>query len=409
MAKPLTAKAIETIKPGPARYELPDGYIRGLYLCVQPSGKMSWAVRYRYKGTPRKLTLGSYPAIALKDARDLASKALVAVAGGADPATEKQVAKIPSETSDRDLVENVVAKFIERYAKAKQKAATAYETQRVLEREIVKPWKGRRLGDIKKVDVIEVMDAIADRGSPILANRLLTTLKTMFGWAIERGLLDASPCTGIKPPADEQARDRVLSDDEIAAVWKAAKGLGWPFGPAIKIMLLTGQRRGEVAGMRWAEIDFDSRTWTLPRERSKNAQVHTVPLSEQVIAILKSLPRVDHDGFVFTANRKTPIAGFAVIKKRMDAALPADMPGWVIHDLRRTFASGCARLGIAVHVVEAALNHRSGTIKGVAAVYNRYSYDIEKRGAMDAWARYVDQLLTGGPAANIVELAAARG
>jgi integrase len=190
------------------------------------------------------------------------------------------------------------------------------------------------------------------------------------------------------------------------AVWKAAEAIGWPFGPAVKLMALTGQRRGEIAGMRWGEIDLDAKIWTLPAARAKNNREHVVPLSDSAIAILTALPRVhSREGFVFTLNGAQPVSGFFQAKRRLDAALPSDMPAFTLHDLRRTFASGCARLGIAVHVVEAALNHKSGTIRGVAAVYNKYSYDVEKRACMQAWARHVEVLLGG----NVVELAAARG
>jgi integrase len=174
-------------------------------------------------------------------------------------------------------------------------------------------------------------------------------------------------------------------------------------------MLLTGQRRGEIGGMRWDEIDLDTKTWTLPAARAKNNREHVVPLSDAAIAILMALPRIhSSEGFVFTMSGAQPVSGFFLAKKRMDALLPAGMPGWTLHDLRRTFASGCARLGIAVHVVEAVLNHKSGTIRGVAAVYNRYSYDAEKRACLEAWSRYVGALISGQLDRNVTELAAAR-
>jgi integrase len=173
------------------------------------------------------------------------------------------------------------------------------------------------------------------------------------------------------------------------------------------LLILIGQRRSEIAEMRWSEIDFGAKLWSLPKERSKNGQAHSVPLSAQAIEILQGLPRVSGNlGYVFTTNGHTPVSGFAKAKQRLDAKLPQGMLDWTLHDLRRTFASGAARLGIAVHIVEAVLNHKSGTIKGVAAVYNRYSYDMEKRVCLEAWSRFVEALVTGETAKNVVELAA---
>lgn len=423
MAKDLTKIALDNMKPGAARREVPDGHTRGLFLIVQPTGAKSWAVRYRFKGAPKKLTLGPYPAIDLKAARGLASDAMKVIANGDDPAATKKAAKAAERLpDDRDLVEKVVETFVVRYAKAHQKAETAYETERVLNKEVVAPWKGKRLSAIGRADVHELLDDIVDRGAPIMANRCLAALRRMCSWAVERGLIEASPCDKIKAPAAERSRDRVLSDDELKAVWEACDGLGWPFGPLVRLLILTGQRRDEVASMRWSELDLEARTWTLPRERSKNDQAHVVPLPAPAIAILKDLPRVaSKAGYVFTTNGETAVSGFARAKERLDdlmieamrsdAAEPdkIELPRWTLHDLRRTFASGAARLGIAPHIVEAVLNHKSGQIRGVAAVYNRYAYDPEKRAALETWGRFVEALVNGAPAANVVELATARG
>jgi integrase len=411
MAKNLTQIAIDNLKPGPARREVPDGKEGGLYLVIQPSGSMSWALRYRFEGKPRKFTIGPYPAIGLAKARAETSKAKSAIADGVDPAAQKTAAKRAEKASQEDesgLVEKAVETFIARYAKPKQKEATAYETERVLTKEIVGRWRGRPLSKITKADVHDLLDSIVDRGSPIQANRTLAALRRMCGWAVERGLLAASPCAGIKAPAAERSRDRVLTDDELKAVWQASEAIGWPFGPLVRLLILTGQRRSEIAEMRWQEIDFDKRIWTLPRERSKNAQAHSVSLSGQVIEILESLPRVSgKPGYVFTINGETSVSGFAKAKERLDTKLPQGMADWTLHDLRRTFTSGAARLGVAVHVLEAALNHKSGAIRGVAAVYNRYSYDAEKRACLETWGRYLEAIVTGETAQNVIELATA--
>jgi integrase len=195
-----------------------------------------------------------------------------------------------------------------------------------------------------------------------------------------------------------------LSDGELKAVWEAAQRLEQPYAAFVKLLILTGARRGEIAEMRWQEIDLAGKLWTLPGTRTKNGVEHVVPLSDSAVAILTGLPRIAGSAPVLTLNGRNSITGFHLLKQRLDAAMPADTPPWTIHDLRRTFASGCARLGIAVHVVEAALNHRSGTIKGVAAVYNRYSYDAEKRTALETWSRYVEALVSGETAGNVIPL-----
>jgi integrase len=400
MAKELTALAIEKVKPGTARREIPDGRISGLYFIVQPNGKRSWAVRYRLSGKPCKFTLGKYPELDLKAAREKAGEIKSKVEHGKDPSAEKKASKV--DTLPNDFIEDVAARFIVHHVRRKMKGNTAREVERVLNKEIVKPWAGRRLSQIGKSDVHAILDQIVERGSPIVANRVLGWLRCFCSWAVERDIIAANPCDRIKPPATETARDRVLSDDELKSTWKAADALEPPYGAFIKLLILTGARRTEIAEMQWTEIDFDARVWTLPKERSKNKREHTVPLSDPAFEILKAVPRVACSEIVFTLNGRNRITAFSLTKHRLDELMPS-IPHWTLHDLRRTFASGCARLGVAVHVVEAALNHRSGTIKGVAAVYNRHDYAVEKRAALDMWARHVEMLMTGA-APNVIEL-----
>jgi integrase len=408
MAKPLTIKALENLKPAGRRREVSDGGMPGLYFVIQPSGKQSWAYRYRFNGRPRKWTIGPCPAIDLKTARELAREALRKVAAGADPCTEKKAAKAAARIPvGLDLIETVTSRFVAQHAKRKLKPATAAEIERLLGREVVAPWRGRRLSQITRADVHELLDSIVARGSPVTANRTLAWLRRMSSWAIERGLIEVSPCAGIRAPAAETSRDRVLSDDELKAVWRAAHALETPYNGFVKLLILTGARRSEVAGMMWREIDFDARFWTLPAARAKNATEYQIPLSDSAVQILQALPRIADSDLVFTLSGRVPIRGFHNVKTRIDALMPAGPP-WTFHDLRRSFASGCARLGIAVHVVEAALNHKSGSIRGIAAVYNRYSYDTEKRAAVAAWARHVEAIVSGETAANVVELAKAR-
>ena len=405
MAKPLTIKALENLKPAGRRREVSDGGMPGLYFVIQPSGKQSWAYRYRFNGRPRKWTIGPCPAIDLKTARELAREALHKVAAGADPCTEKKAARATARIPvGLDLIETVTSRFVAQHAKRKLKPATAWEIERLLEKEVEAKWRGRRLSQIGRADIHDLLDGIVGRGSPVTANRTLAWLRRMCAWAIERGLIEVSPCAGIRAPAAETSRDRVLSDDELKAVWRAADAQETPYNAFVKLLILTGARRSEVAGMMWREIDFDARLWTLPSSRAKNATEYQIPLSNSAVQILQALPRIADSDLVFTLSGRVPIRGFHNIKTRIDDLMPGGPP-WTLHDLRRTFASGCARLGIAVHVVEAALNHRSGSIRGIAAVYNRYSYDTEKRAALEVWGHHVEGLASAKLAANVFRLA----
>src|SRR5262249_35599778 len=205
-------------------------------------------------------------------------------------------------------------------------------------------------------------------------------------WALERDIINVAPCAGVKSPSAERPRDRVLTDEELARVWGAADQLGYPFGTLIKLLILTGQRRGEVAGMRWSEIDGD--LWTLPAGRVKNAKAHDVPLSRAALDILVGLPRIGED-FALTTTGAAPVSSYARGKAGLDALLPADMPPWRLHDLRRSVASGLARLGVNLPTIERLLNHVSGSFAGIVGVYPKHDFAQEKREAMEAWGRHV--------------------
>jgi integrase len=391
--KIFTARSIEVLKPGAERREIPDPHMPGLYLVVQPSGAKSWAVRYRHHGTTRKHTLGSYPAIDLKAARDLAGKAIRAVAEGRDPGREKHEEKA-------DTVEAVARQFIERHCKNNR---TALTTQRLLEQYVLPRWRGRLARDITRRDVLDVLDRVVDGGKPIAANRTLAAVRKMFNWAVSRDIIPASPCAGVKPPSPEQSRDRVLNDTELCDVWMAADKIGGPFGALVQLLILLGQRRDEVAKMEFAELDLAGRLWALPPGRVKNEQPHKIPLSEPAVAILTALPRIG-DRFVLTTNGDAPSSNYGKNKRKLDALLPPDMPAWTLHDLRRTAASGMARLGINLPVIEKVLNHSSGSFAGVVGVYQRHSFADEKRRALDAWGAFVADLVAVEPRQNVIRL-----
>lgn len=426
MSNRLTFKAVENIKPGNVRREVPDGEIRGMYLAVQPSGAKSYVLRYRHAGKPRKLTIGAAE-MGLGEARKLAASARAAIAAGRDPQGEKAAGKIAAKEAvreagraKRDSIEAVVAEFVEKHVRRSNKPSTAREYERLLEKEIVEPWRGRRLADVSRRDVNMLLDDIVSRGAPVASNRILAVLRKFCKWAVSREIIEHSPCDGVMARSPETPRDRVLDDRELRLVWKAADTLGWPYGAIVRLLVLTGQRRGEVVGMRWNEIDFEKKLWSLPSSRTKNKRSHVLPLSSAAIDILKKLRPIENDaGLVFPARasrgeKAGPVSAHSKAKARLDAAIAelvepdnsAPLAPWGLHDLRRSCASGLARLGVDLHVIERCLNHVSGSFAGIVGVYQRHRFEDAMARAMDVWGAHVERLGTGASALNVFELKA---
>jgi integrase len=451
MAKGLTALAIKAKKAKPNRQEIPDEGCPGLYLVVQPSGSKSWAFRYRFGDTPRKLTIGPVLTVGngieepvqavlghpntVNGARMLAAKARHDVASGIDPGRQKKLERQDAKQRarraqllERDTVEAVCRAFIDKYARRKTREASWHETARLLglkpdpadpsklietasKGEVISRWGDRSVHDIKRRDVNDLLDEIVSRGAPVAANRVLAALRKMFNWAASQDIVGASPCVGVARPAEETARDRILTDDELRLVWIGCDRIGWPFGPMIQGLILTLQRRDEVAEMRRDEID--GKTWTIPAARVKNGTAHEVPLSAAAAELFGSQRKIGKDkgGLIFTTDGIAPVSGFSRAKDRLDAAIVdiqhgeatargerksdvKPIPHWTLHDLRRTGASGMARLGIQLPVIEKVLNHTSGSFRGVVGVYQRHSYADEKRKALDAWADAIKLILS---------------
>lgn len=415
MARALTTKAVEAAKPDPdKRREIPDPALSGLYLVVQPTGAKSWALRYRYAGKPKKLTLGRWPVMGVAAARTAASEAIEAVDMGDDPGAAKKAekaARIEAHLSDRDTMRSLFDLYNKRRL-SQLKAGHAVTT--VMEKHVLSQWADRRVQDITRRDVIDLLEGILDTGQKVTANRARSYMSAFFAWAIERDVIDVSPVTGVKPMAKETPRDRVLSDDELRWFWKACDDLGQPWGPFGRLLLLTGQRRSEVAGMTDDELHGD--LWRMTAERTKNGRAHDVPLSAATRDVIDSMGRIGDRGWIFTTTGEAPVSGFtkghARIVRRMEEIAdeergePVEILRWTFHDLRRTAATGMARLGIPVRVTEAVLNHVSGSAAGIVSVYQRHDYADEKRAALDAWARYVVDLVDGS-ADNVVRIAEA--
>ena len=381
----LTTVGVERLKPpAKGRADYADAVLPGLHLRVTEKGRKSWSVVYRMNGRQHRMTLGAYPKVDLNDARDAAREALQAVDRGEDP-IQLQHAAEPTALS---TFEAVAHSFIERYAKPRLTRWT--ELQSTLERHVVPQWGPRLIGDIAKRDVILLLDHVSDRGGS--ANRVLKAVRRVFSWACERDLLDTSPAAYIQSPVKEVARDRVLADDEVVAVWAACEKLGYPMDAFVKMLLVTAQRRGEVATMQWADLDLDAKVWTLPAERVKSGRSHQVPLSSLAMDILNGLPRFNGPYVFTTTSGERPVSGFSKAKRRLNEF--AGVADWRLHDLRRTAASGMAKLGTPVNVLSKVLNHVSaGAHGGVTAIYNRYAYEDEKRQALEGWGRRIMDLV----------------
>jgi integrase len=384
--KGLTALQVQHLEPLETRYEVPAGPPTGLYLVIQPSGTKSWALRYRWHGQTRKLTFPeTYPDWGLAQARAQATLKLDNLENDIDPAA---VQAEEVHLSAPNTLKSVVDEWLKREV---SKTRTKGEVARIMHKEVTPEWKHKLITDIARPDVNRLIDSIMDRECPILANRTLSILKRFFRWTIERGYLQVSPIAGIRPPAKETTRDRVLTEEELAAIWNAAPALGFPFGDYFRFLTLTGQRRSEVANMKWIDVDLDAALWTLPKEATKAGRIHDVPLSAPAVALLRNLPRFKGPFIFTTTSGKRPISGFSKAKGALDVK---ELDQWGLHDLRRTMTTWMANHGVLPHVLAAVLNHSPGSTLGITAVYARSKWSKEKREALDAWAQYVSTLTT---------------
>ena len=363
-----------------------DAACPGFGVKITPAGRKVFVVLYRTGGAGsrlRKYTIGSYGRVTLHQARVAAQKVFAARLEGRDLAAEKRTAR-KQMTVDR--VEDLLEAYITQHVSQNRSARMISQ---MLRRELAS-WSNRSIHEISKRDVIEVIAVVEQRGASVAANKTLKAIKTFLRWCVGRAVLDHSPAEGIPLPTKEVPRDRVLTDEELARVIVAAREIGDPYGGIVELLALTGQRREEAARCLWDEIDLPSRIWTLPNQRTKNAKPHIVHLSDQAIAVLNRAK--GRGSFVFSRTGARPFQGFSEAKRELDAK--SGVSGWRLHDLRRTCVSGMAALGIAPHVADKILNHQSGTISGVAAVYQRHQFLAERKEALDRWGARVAQIVS---------------
>jgi integrase len=371
--KSLSDLAVKRIKlPAKGQVDVFDMGYPSFALRVSYGGAKSWVFFYRLGERQRRLTLGHYPSTSLGDARELWRKAREEVAFGRDPARR--------ETAG-DNFESVAREWLKRDQSDNR---SLREVQRIVEKELLPAWRHRSIRDIRRHDILVLIDAIVDRGSATMARRVMAYIHRLFRWSVSRGVIDSNPAADLPKPGREIKRDRVLTDDELKEVWSAAEQCGWPYGTAIQLLILTGARRAEISELRWSEINGE--TINLIGARTKNREAHSIPLAAPAKRILEQSPRVAGSEFVF--GRPLRRGAWSQAKR----TLPAKVSQWRLHDLRRTASTGMNELGTEPHIVEAVLGH---TVKGVAGVYNRAKYEVAKRAALDAWGAHVMALVEG--------------
>ena len=401
MAK-FTDRFIDGLKLKPTRYEVWED--RGFGVRVSPRGVKAWVWLYHFDGRPRRMTLGTYPELKLADAHVKLADARKLLTKGVDPG-----AKVVAENKAERIAETVselAEAYLDKWARPRKRSAD--EDERQLRKDVIPAWGRRKAKDITRRDVIALLDNIVDRGSPIAANRTLACVRRMFGWALSRDIIPASPCAAVKAPAKERRRDRVLSVSEIAAFWRALDDPNLPISApvrlALKFQLVTAQRKGKIIGAEWGEFDFNEGVWTIPAGKAKNGLPHRVPLSPLARLVLDEIAASSHESdWLFPSPKSgTPIAGQSVdhAMRRHRATLGTDDA--TPHDLRRTAASHMTSIGISRLVVSKILNHAE---PGVTAVYDRHSYDPEKRAALDAWSNRLEEIIGSRPEeSNVVRL-----
>lgn len=413
--------------------------VPGFGLKVTPAGKKTYIFQYRLarpgeaeSTAPVRYTIGAHGKLTPDQARKRAQELAALVVKGIHPRdlerdaimAKDEAARIAAEMArlESDLAfENVAALWLDHYEHEKARRPSSVRMAKmIVERHLKPALRGKPIPKIGRAELQPILDGIPAR-QRATRRAIYAYASVLFGWALSRGDIDANPLGGIAKPEAPKARDRVLEDVELAAVWQASDALRKPFGPFFRLLVLTGQRRSEVAGMGWAELDRATATWTIPAERAKNGLVHLVPLAPAAIAEIDQLASDAHGdetipaenwpkaGLVLTTTGTTPISGITKAKTALDAAISEanegkDLPGWRIHDLRRTVATGFQRLGVRFEVTEAVLNHVSGAKSGVAGIYQRHEWKEEKRTALEAWARHLEAITKPAAEHNVVSI-----
>jgi integrase len=369
----------------------------GLALRVREGGSRKWVYFYRWNGAQQKLTIGDASAITLADARNSARGYYKLIADGTNPLEAQRTAKNAAQSHKIQRFETVMEAYLAARI-ADMRPRSHEETSRYL-RDHWKPLHELNIKSVDKGTIARTLNAIEQSRGPIARNRARSALSAFYAWAILEDYADANPVEATRK-ADETARDRILSDAELAAIWNAAPAND--YGRIVKLLMLTGQRREEIGGLMLSEIDRDAHMITLPGDRTKNGRAHDVPLSGMAMNVLGEAQQRHGRPFLF-GEGAGGFSGWSKAKTALDDSLKG-VEAWRLHDLRRTAATSMANLGVQPHVVEAVLNHVSGHKAGVAGIYNRATYAAEKRAALDVWASHLRTILGRASGANVTRL-----
>lgn len=418
MKKTLTDRALRALKPAVSgkTYDAMDAAVPGFGVRVSDTGRKTFILTTRYPGStnPTRRAIGEYGALTLEQGRGKARDWLEMIRKGIDPRDHEEGERRAALRKRVNSFEAVVEDFI-RLALIgpnpdKPKLRSGPEVERDIRRELLPRWGTRPVTEITAHDVVEVVDDIMARGTPHMARNVFATVRRFFNWTISRRVygIDRSPCDRMRPSdlvGERVLRSRILTDDEICAIWAATEKLGYPYGPLLRLLLVTGQRKTEVAEMRWSEIDLEKHLWIIPPERMKQNAVHAVPLPDMAVTILQNLPRFKRGDFVFsTCFGEKPVAGFSKGKARLDRLMTQELgkepPPFVLHDFRRTMRTGLSALPISDLVRELVIAHAK---PGLHKVYDQFAYLDEKRRALDLWATRLRSIVEPPPQ-NVIQL-----
>lgn len=403
MSKRLTDLAVSRLRPGTSRTEVADAVVPGLYLIVQPSGAKSFAVRARIAGKPAKLTLGSHPRLPLDQARALARAKLELIAKGIDPRQADHAQRLEQARRAASTLRAVAEQW--RDASLRKRRPKSWRSAwGSLDNHVLAHLGETPIADVRRRDLLALLDRLD--GHPGAQRHVAACLMPLYRWAVDRELVEHNVADRL-PMAAAGVRHRVLSDEEVGHVWAVCDLVGPPYGPYLQLLLLSACRRGELAGLRWSEIDPDRQLLTVPAARIKNGRELTVPLSSLAQRVLAGVPRWPQGDYVFSLGcGDRPLVSFARLKEAFEAELAGHCAAqgiesfdFDLHDLRRTVRTGLSELRIAPHVAELCLGH---VVSGVQKHYDKWSYLDEKRQALDAWAAKVERLIA--PGGNVVRL-----
>lgn len=433
----ITKRTVDGAQPGSRDQFIWDTDVAGFGLKVTPAGGKVYIFQYRIarpgeasRTAAKRYTIGKHGKLTPDQARKRAKELAAMVETGTDPRQAELDAYAAADAAKRAEAERVrvetelafsrvADQWLDHYEHEKgRRPASIRQAKLVVENHLRPALEAKPMPHIGRGELQPIIDAMPAK-QRAMKRAVFAYASILFGWAAKRGMINANPLSAMERPSPPPARKRVLTDSELADTYLAASGMEAPFGPFFQMLILTGQRRSEVAGIAWSELDRDEATWTIPPERAKNKAAHIVPLSPAVIDQLDLLagaqgddePKWPKAGFILSTNGRTPISGITKAKQRLDAAIAKRRDGealddWRIHDLRRTLATGLQRLGIRFEVTEAVLNHVSGAKSGVAGVYQQHDWKEEKRSALDAWARHVAAIVVPAPADNVTPLRA---